>query len=270
MPPAERSPRLSRRVATVVRRGIEVSALLVFLVVLWQVYVWVFDPKPFLVPSPGAVASAAFDPELRWPGNILTTTVEALGGFAIAATAGILFGIIIAWSPVLSRTLVPALVAFNTVPKVAVAPLFIVYLGFGIFPTMILAATVAFFPIVINAAMGLSQIDSELVDLAASLKAPKWMVFWRVRIPGSIPHIFSGLKIAVSLAVVGAIVGEFVASQSGLGNLIMSTQVNLRTDIAFASIFWLTVVSLTLYAVVALAARFFAPWAASDNEDNTK
>jgi NitT/TauT family transport system permease protein len=207
------------------------------------------------------VWTAIWNPALRWPTSIAITAQEILGGFAISAVAGIGLGILIGWTPTLSRTLLPFLVAFNILPKVAIAPLFIIYLGYGVVPNMVIAATIGFFPVVITTATGLAQIDSDWMDLARSLGAPKWKVFLRLRIPNALPQIISGLKVSSTLAVVGAVIGEFIASQGGLGNLMISTQVNLNTALAFASLFWISVLGLGLYWAIDIVGRLWVPWA---------
>jgi len=246
-----------------VRRAIEASALIVLLIVLWQVVVAVFDPPAFLLPAPADVWTAIWNGNLRWPTHVWITLQESVGGFVMAVVLGLALGIMIAWSQLLSRTVLPFLVVFNTLPKVAIAPLFIIYLGFGVFPNMVTAATIAFFPMVINTSIGLMQIDEDLIDLARSLNAPKWKVFLRLRLPNATPSVLSALKVSTTMAVTGAMVGEFVASQGGLGNLLIATQVTLQMDIAFASLFWLVVIGLVLYYVVDFAGRLVFPWATS-------
>lgn len=245
------------------RRAIEASSLIILLIVVWQLVVSIFHPPAFLLPAPADVWSSIWNGNLRWPTHIWITLQEAVGGFALAVVTGLALGILIAWSEILSRTVLPFLVVFNTLPKVAIAPLFIIYLGFGVFPNMVTAATIAFFPMVINTSIGLMQTDEDLIDLARSLNAPKWKIFLRLRLPNATPYILSALKVSTTMAVTGAMVGEFVASQGGLGNLLIATQVSLQMDIAFASLFWLVIIGLALYYVVDFAGRLLFPWASS-------
>lgn len=245
------------------RHLLEASSLIILLVVIWQVVVSLFNPPAFLLPAPADVWSSIWNGDLRWQTNIWITVQESVGGFALAVVIGLALGILIAWSALLSRTVLPFLVVFNTLPKVAIAPLFIIYLGFGIFPNMITAATIAFFPMVINTSIGLMQTDDDLIDLSRSLNAPKWKIFLRLRLPNATPYILSALKVSTTMAVTGAMVGEFVASQGGLGNLLIATQVTLQMDIAFASLFWLVVIGLALYYVVDFGGRLLFPWANS-------
>jgi NitT/TauT family transport system permease protein len=199
--------------------------------------------------------------EIPWAGHVWTTTVEVVGAFLLAGAAGVALGVAIAWSPVLSRALVPFLVFVNTLPKVAVAPLFLLWLGYGILPNMLIGALIGFFPVVINTAVGLTQVDEELLDLGRVFNAPTWKVFAKIRVPNAYPYILSALKVTATAAVVGAIVGEFVASQRGLGYVIMTTQSSLNTPVAFAALVWISIIGLALYGAVVVAARWVAPWA---------
>ena len=159
-------------------------------------------------------------------------------------------GVAIAWSPLLANALVPFLVFVNTLPKVAIAPLFLIWMGYGIFPNMLMGALIGFFPVVINTAVGLSQVEADMLDLGRVFNAPKWKIFVKIRIPNALPYILSALKITATAAVVGAIVGEFVASQRGLGYVIVTTQSSMNTSVAFAALIWISVVGLVLYGAV--------------------
>ncbi len=181
--------------------------------------------------------------------------------FVVAAVVGVGLGIAIAWSPVLARALVPFLVFVNTLPKVAVAPLFLLWLGYGVVPNMLIGALIGFVPVVINTAVGLTQVDDELLDLGRVFSAPKWKVFVKIRIPNAYPYILSALKVTATAAVVGAVVGEFVASQKGLGYVIITTQGSMNTPVAFAALVWISVIGLAVYGAVVVAARWIAPWA---------
>ena len=145
--------------------------------------------------------------------------------------------------------------------KVAVAPLFLLWLGYGIVPNMLIAALIGFFPVVINTAVGLSQIDDDMLDLGRVFNAPKRKVFAKIRIPNAYTNILSALKVTATSAVVGAIVGEFVASQSGLGYVIITSQSSMNTPLAFGALVWISVLGLILYGIVAVMSRVLAPWA---------
>ncbi|MBI4590520.1 MAG: ABC transporter permease [Candidatus Rokubacteria bacterium] len=249
------------RVPNRLRRNLPSIVLFLALLILWQVAVSAFRMREYILPSPLAVFRAIVSFEIPWFVHLWVTTAEIVGGFLLAGAVGVVLGIAIAWSAVLAKALVPFLVFVNTLPKVAVAPLFLLWLGYGIFPNILIAALIGFFPVVINTAVGLTQVDEELLDLGRVFGAPKWKVFVKIRIPNGLPYILSALKITATAVVVGAIVGEFVASQSGLGNVIVTTQTNLNTPVAFAALVWISVIGLSVYGAVALAARWLAPWA---------
>lgn len=243
------------------RRYLPSLTLFAVVMAAWQLAGPLFRIREYLLPTPVSVARAALSWTIPWHTHVWTTTLEILGGFALAGAGGVGLGITIAWSPALSRALVPFLVFVNTLPKVAVAPLFLLWLGYGIFPNMLIAALIGFFPVVINTAVGLTQVDEELLDLGRVFGAPQWKVFVKIRLPNALPYVLSALKVTATAAVVGAIVGEFVASQAGLGTVIINAQTNLNTPVAFAALVWISVIGLVLYGAVGLAARRWAPWA---------
>lgn len=199
--------------------------------------------------------------EIPWLFHLWVTALEIVGAFVLAGGVGVALGIAIAWSPLLARALVPFLVFVNTLPKVAVAPLFLLWLGYGIVPNMLIGALIGFFPVVINTAVGLCQVDEDMLDLGRVFNAPRWKVFVTIRIPNAAPYILSALKVTATAAVVGAVVGEFVASQKGLGYVIVTTQASMNTPVAFGALVWISVVGLAVYGAVVLAARLIAPWA---------
>jgi len=245
----------------VIRRYLPAAALFVALIVAWQLAVTAFQLREYLLPAPLRVVKAMTGDEIPWLRHLSITSVEIVGAFGLAGAVGVFLGVAVAWSPILSRALVPFLVFVNTLPKVAVAPLFLLWLGYGVLPNMLIGALIGFFPVVINTAVGLSQVDEELLDIGRVFNAPKWKVFATIRIPNAYPYILSALKVTATAAVVGAIVGEFVASQQGLGYVIITTQGSMNTPVAFAALVWISVVGLAVYGLVVLAARRIAPWA---------
>lgn len=235
--------------------------LFAVLLVIWQLAPPLLKIREYLLPGPASVVRAALNFSIPWHTHLTVTTLEILGGFVLAGAAGVALGVAIAWSPTIARALVPFLVFVNTLPKVAVAPLFLLWLGYGIVPNVLIAALIGFFPVVINTAVGLTQVDDELLDLGRAFGAPTWKVFLKIRLPNALPYVLSALKITATAAVVGAIVGEFVASQAGLGMVIVNAQTNLNTPVAFAALGWISIIGLALYGAVSLAARWWAPWA---------
>lgn len=250
-----------RKVIPSIVRYLPAAGIFVAFIALWQLAVSVFGIREYLLPSPLSVLQAMSSDEIPWLSHAWITAVEILGAFLLAGIAGVLLGMAIAWSPGMSRALTPFLVFVNTLPKVAIAPLFLMWLGYGIVPNMLIGALIGFFPVVINTAVGLTQIDQDLVDLGRVFSAPKWKVFVKIRVPNAYPYILSALKVTATSAVVGAIVGEFVASQRGLGYVIITTQSSMNTPAAFAALVWISILGLLLYGLVALLSRLLAPWA---------
>ena len=240
-------------------RSLPPMALFCGLIVVWIAAVWIFPIPSYILPSPREVIEAAFRSEIAWGQHIWITTLEIIGGFLLSAVAGVLLGVVIAWSVIAERTLVPFLVFVNTLPKVAVAPLFLLWLGYGVFPNMVIAALIGFFPVVINTAVGLSQSPEEMLDLGRIFGASKARIFRKIRLPGALPYILSALKVSATTAVIGAIVGEFIASQRGLGYVIINAQMTLNTPVAFVALIWISIIGLAAYGAVSIGGRWLAP-----------
>ena len=231
------------------------------LLVLWQVGVVLLGVKEYILPTPIAALRALADPNYRWTANFLATLYAVLGAFALSAVLGVLLAIVIVWNDMLLRTVMPVLILFNTLPKIALAPLFIVWLGYGIWPNIVIGTTIAFFPMVVNTAVGLASAEPEILDLVRTLRASRWQVLTKIRFPNAVPYIFVGLKLAATMSVIGALVGEFVASEKGLGSLIISAGVTMQTSSIFASLVLISAMGLLLYGLVVAVERIVAPWA---------
>jgi NitT/TauT family transport system permease protein len=236
------------------------AMMFVGVIAVWQLAVTGLGVREYLLPSPLSVLQAMGPGEIPWTKHIWITAVEIVGAFLIAALAGVFLGAAIAWSQAASRALTPFLVFVNTLPKVAVAPLFLIWLGYGILPNMLIGALIGFFPVVINTAVGLTQIEQDMLDLGRVFNSPKWKVFAKIRMPNAYPYILSALKVTATSAVVGAVVGEFVASQAGLGYVIITTQSSMNTPVAFAALAWISILGLLLYGAVGAMSRVLAPW----------
>lgn len=184
----------------------------------------------------------------------------SLLGFAVAILVGIALAVAIVHSRRLGQILTPVIVILQIVPKIAFAPLFLVWFGLGPVPIIVITFLVAFFPVVVNAAVGLNEVEPDLLDLTRVLRLSHWRVLWAIRFPSALPHIFSGLKVASTLAVIGAIIGEFVGSNQGLGYLILIANNNLNTPLALASIGLISLFGLLLYAAIVLLEMVSMPW----------
>jgi NitT/TauT family transport system permease protein len=237
------------------------AATLALLVVAWDVATRVFGWPIWLVPAPGDVWGALVDNRSLLPRHFRVTLVETLGGFALAIAVGVPLAVAIAYSRLLERTIYPVLLGLNAVPKIAIAPILVLWMGFGYGPKVVVTFLLCVFPIVISTATGLRSTPPELVELVRSLEASERQVFRRVRFPAALPHVFVGLKVAISLAVIGAVIGEFVGADAGLGHVIIASGSNVDTSLAFAAMVLLGVMSVALfYALVALE-RLLVPWA---------
>jgi len=248
------------KTSVALQRILPATLVFVAFLALWQMAVTTLGVREYLLPSPVSVLHAMGPGEIPWMKHIWITAVEIAGAFLIAALSGVLLGAAIAWAQPVSRALTPFLVFVNTLPKVAIAPLFLIWLGYGILPNMLIGALIGFFPVVINTAVGLTQIEQDMLDLGRVFSAPKWKVFAKIRVPNAYPYILSALKVTATSAVVGAIVGEFVASQAGLGYVIITTQSSMNTPVAFAALAWISILGLLLFGAVGAVSRILAPW----------
>ena len=235
-------------------------ALFVALLVVWQMAVSFGGIREYLLPSPLSVWNSLWHGEVNWTQHLWVTTWEIVGAFLMAGAVGVALGVAIAWSPLLANALVPFLVFVNTLPKVAIAPLFLIWMGYGIFPNMLMGALIGFFPVVINTAVGLSQVEADMLDLGRVFNAPKWKIFAKIRIPNALPYILSALKITATAAVVGAIVGEFVGSDRGLGYLLLTSTGTLDGSLVWSALFVLIAMGMTLFAIVSKVERLAIPW----------
>ena len=231
------------------------------LLALWQLAVDVGGVKEYILPSPWSAVKAYFRPNYQWTANFLATLYAVLGAFVLSAVLGVALAVVIVWNDLLMRAIMPVLVLFNTLPKVALAPLFVIWLGYGVWPNIVIGTTIAFFPMVVNTAVGLATAEPEMLDLVRTLRASRWQVFMKIRFPNAVPYIFTGLKLNATMSVIGAIVGEFVASERGLGALIITGGVTMETPSIFASLILISVLGLVLYGIVVAIEQLVAPWA---------
>jgi NitT/TauT family transport system permease protein len=224
-------------------------------IVVWQVAVVWGEVPAFVMPTPLATLEALFEPHYHWARHTLATTAEVFGGYVLAVVIGVGLAILFSWFSLADRFLMPLIVSLNMVPKIAMAPLFIVWLSYGVVPNMVIAFTICFFPILLTTARGMREVEPELLDLVRALRASRWQIFSKIQLPGALPYVFSGMKISVVLAVAGAIVGEFIGSAQGLGYLMMSVQGVLDTAGMFMAVLLITLVGVVLYGLVLLLER---------------
>jgi NitT/TauT family transport system permease protein len=230
------------------------------LIGLWWLATIAFGWESFIVPTPQDVWQEMKIQRDVLPEHFRTTLSETLQGFALAILIGVPFAVAIAYSRVLELTIYPALVALNAIPKIAIAPLLVIWMGFGAGPKIAMVVLICFFPIVISTATGLKSTPAELVELGRSLSASSFQQFRKVRFPAALPYVFVGLKVAISLAVIGAVVGEFVGATEGLGYLIIASGQNANTTLAFVAIVLLSAMSMALFYAIVLIERLVVPW----------
>jgi NitT/TauT family transport system permease protein len=237
-----------------------VLVVLASLMAIWEVVVRLLHIKAFILPAPSSVFLDIFDyPKFYLEQSLYTINVTMVG-FAMAVIAGVGFAVAIVSSQFLERTLYTLLVALNSIPKVALAPLFVIWLGTGGAPKIAIAALIAVFPIVINTTLGLRAVDPEMVNLARSARATRRHIMMKIRFPNALPSIFAGAKVGISFALIGAIVGEFVAGENGLGYVILTSQSTFNTPRAFGAILLLGVIGTIMFFIVDVCERWLLPW----------
>jgi len=242
-------------------------ALMLSLIVLWQLATALWDIEAWLLPSPLAIARAAIEARgLLW-GHVWETVKETIVGFAIALAVGWTLGVLIDLSPTVRSALYPVLVVSQTIPTIAIAPLLVIWFGYGILPKLIVVALICFFPVVINTADGLRSADPDLVALLRTMGASRRDVFLKVRLPGALPSIIGGVKIAITYSVVGAIMGEWVGASRGLGIFMLRATNSFRTDWVFVSIGITALLSVLLFSLVGLVERWALPWYTAAGRD---
>ncbi|MFK0377794.1 ABC transporter permease [Pandoraea sp. NPDC090278] len=233
---------------------------IVLLLVVWQLYVVMFHVSIAVLPTPVQIAQSFVDDRAALLSQGWVTLQECVYGFALAFIVGVPIAFAIANSPILNRMFYPLLIAMQSVPKVALAPIVLVWLGTGIESKLALVWLVAFFPIVVDTATGLRTTPVNLIELATSLRATRMQIFLKIQMPAALPHVISGAKIAVTLAVIGAVIGEFVGSTEGLGNLLLVANSQLNTPLAFAALISLALLGLLLYLAIAAIEFALRPW----------
>jgi NitT/TauT family transport system permease protein len=230
--------------------------------VLWELAVRALGVKTVVLPAPSVIVRVLVG---RWDillEHLWPTFYEVVLGFLVSVAGGIVVAVLITYSRIVRNGFYPIIVVSQIVPKVAVAPLFIIWFGMGTPSRLLLAFLVAFFPMTINAAHGFQSVDEDFLRMARAYMGGRWQIFTKIRVPHALPHIFSGMKISITLAVIGVIVAEFVASQQGIGYLIVFANGTLDTPLMMAAITALSVMGLALYGVIAAMERVVVYWQA--------
>lgn len=257
---------VSRIKAALGRPGVTTAAALIGAMLVWEAFARVLSIPAYLLPPPSAIlgsfSSIGFE---RWTGHIVATLRVALSGYALSIIIAIPLAVVMMRSPFLSKTLYPLLIVVQSTPVVAIAPIIIVVLGAGDAPRIVITCLITFFPLVVSTATGLAATPPELIELSRSLRASGFREITQIRLPFAVPYIFSALKISITLAVIGAVVAEFCASEAGVGFFIQLSTSLFKLPQAWAGLFVLAAMSLLLFQIVVWTQRFLFPWSLPKN-----
>ena len=242
--------------------------LVVAFLVVWELYVLIAKPPRFILPAPTAIA-AAFPPmaDQLITHSIATLTIVMIG-FVAGSVGGLVLAVVMSFSPMLRAGIYPIVIASQTTPKIAIAPLLLVWFGIGIVPKVLIVALLAFFPVLINTLAGLDSTDRGHLELLKSVHASRWQTYRQVRLPAAIPFVFAGLKLALTVSVIGGIIGEWIAGNQGLGFLLLFYNANLRTTQLFVVLVTLVVLATLLFALLVLIERVLS-WEAKTKAAST-
>ena len=235
-----------------------------------EILVNVADIKAYVLPAPSLVFVELFDQAGNIFDHTLVTAWEVILGFILSVIVGIPIGVGIYYSKFLERIFYPFLVASQTIPKIAIAPLLVIWFGFGLAPKILVSFLIAFFPIVISTVVGLKETQPEMVYLVRSMGATRLQTFFKINLPTALPNIFGGLKVAITLAVVGAVVGEFIAADEGLGYLLVVANGYLDTPLMFAGIIALSAMGILFFLLIEILERILVPWRSGNHQETAQ
>jgi NitT/TauT family transport system permease protein len=242
------------------------TAAILFALALWSLAVLIIRPPDYVLPAPWTVLARCWTDHALIISQGRTTVGEILAGLVLSAVIAVPLGVLIVAIPLIDKLCTPLIVAFNSIPKVALAPLFVVWFGYGLLPRILITVSIAFFPVLVATVTGLKSVDPDIIRLTRSMRARRSQVFLRVRLPNALPSAFAGLKIATSLSVIGAIIGEFIASDRGWGYMLVQASGTLDTALMFAIVIALAVVASLLFSAVEFAERLAISWHASQRQ----
>ena len=236
---------------------------LILVLIVWELAVRLSGVAIYILPAPSHIVEEFGDywPRLLYNGGV--TLGEVLIGFCTAIVVGVPLAVLITYSRVAERSIYPIIVASQTIPKVAIAPLLMAWFGYGLMPKIVIVVLLSFFPIVINSVVGLRASSAEMLYLAQSMGASGWQTFWKFRLPQALPYIFAGLKLATVLSVIGAVVAEFIGADQGLGYVIVVAGSSFDITRQFAAIIVISAIGMIFFAVIETIERFVVPWKAN-------
>ncbi|MBF8267233.1 MAG: transporter, permease protein [Dehalococcoidia bacterium] len=250
----------SRRYPSLVGQWGPPGVILLLALAAWEGAVRLFHVQRWLLPPPSSIGAELWESRSLLLRHTWVTLEEVLLGFALALVVGVALATAIAYSRIVERAAYPFVIASQTVPIVAIAPLLLIWIGYGIWPKVMVVVLISFFPIVVNMVDGLKSVDPDMLSMARTLGASRWQLFTKVQAPASVPFLFSGVRVAIAMSVIGAVIGEWVGASAGLGYLMMRSAPQFLTDRVFASIFILSIMGIALFALVVLAERYAMPW----------
>jgi NitT/TauT family transport system permease protein len=256
------------RIFDAIKRNYQTPLVILIFFLIWQFSVVIFNVREFILPSPLSALEHLLLPQpdanYNWLVHISATIYAVLASFAATSILGIAIAITMAWSRLINDMMLPLFIFINSLPIIAIAPIILLWFGYGILTNVLIAFLVSFFPVVINTAAGLNEVEEDMLDLVGYLHASKWQVFTKIRFPNSLPYIFTGLKICSTMCVVGAIVGEFIASDRGLGYIIINSQFTMDTPPIFASLILVSLIGFVLFGLVSVFEKILMPWQRSE------
>ena len=236
------------------------AAAIALLLTVWQLTVVVLDLRPTFLPSPATAFSKVFRSYDTFVTHAPVTIFEIVGGYALSIVLGVATAFVMVWSRVMEKIVSPILVFLQTIPYISVAPLLIIWFGFNIAPKIVVSFLMSYFPIVVATAAGMKAVENDMIDMVRSMSASKWQVFWKSRFPNSLPYFFSGAKIAVAFATSGAIVGEYVGADYGLGYLIVLSNSDTNSELLFATIIVVSAIGVGFFWLIHWIEKLCIPW----------
>ncbi len=249
-------------------RWLPALAIVAGIIVLWEGYVRVFDIEKWLLPAPSAVVATIGDSAGLLARHSWVTLEEIAIGFGLALAAGVALASTIGLSRTVERALYPFVIASQTIPIIVIAPMLLIWVGYGLAPKVIVVALISFFPIAVNMADGLKSADADTISLMRTLGANRWQIFAKIQAPTSLPYLFSGMRVAIAVSVIGAVIGEWVGSSEGLGYLMIRSKPLFLTERVFAAITILSAMGVGLFTLVGIVERVALPWQHSSSDQH--
>ena len=243
-----------------VRQWLPSLLIVVGILIVWEAYVRIFDVQTWLLPAPSDIGTALYNDAGLLSKHTRATLSEIVVGFGLALVCGVALATAIGLSRTLERAIYPFVIASQTIPIIVIAPMLLIWVGYGLAPKVIVVALISFFPIVVNMVDGLKSVDRDMVNLMRTLGAHRLQVFFKVQVPTSLPYLFSGMRVAIAVSVIGAVIGEWVGSSEGLGYLMIRSKPQFLTERVFAAITILSAMGVGLFASVGIVERFAIPW----------